>query len=246
MCPVYGVKEMFDVLFKNICVVTPDEDNSVINNAFVGVKDGKVAYLSDKEPADGGKQIINGINKVLIPGFVNTHTHAAMSVLRGYADDHNLQDWLHNYVFPAEAKLDPRCVYTGTQLAIAEMIRTGTVSITDMYMYIPEVARAAYETGIYANITNAALVFDRDGYVMEKDNSYIQMEQLRKTGTMRMTEGSSLIRVYTRSIPALRECGKILRDMQNSTDSICTCICRRPNTSMTAAWKNTAKLPHRC
>ncbi len=171
---------MFDILFKNICVVNPDEALPVQNNMYLGVKDGKIAYLSDKEPEEGAGRTIDGRNKALIPGLVNTHTHAAMSILRGYADDYNLQDWLHNYVFPAEAKLDERCVYTGTQLAIAEMIRTGTVSITDMYMYIPSVAKAAYESGIYANITNAALVFDRDGYKMEKDNSFIQMEVLRK------------------------------------------------------------------
>ena len=171
---------MFDILFKNICVVNPEVDCPVIANAYVGVRDGKIAYLSQTEPQDIAARVIDGTDKALIPGLVNTHTHVAMSVLRGYADDHNLQDWLHNYVFPAEAKLDEECVYVGTQLAIAEMIRTGTVSITDMYMYIPAVAKAAYETGIYANITNAALVFDRDGYRMEKDNSYIQMEQLRR------------------------------------------------------------------
>ncbi|MBQ2865028.1 MAG: amidohydrolase [Clostridia bacterium] len=171
---------MFDILFKNICVVNPEVDCPVIANAYVGVRDGKIAYLSQTETQDIAARVIDGTDKALIPGLVNTHTHAAMSVLRGYADDHNLQDWLHNYVFPAEAKLDEECVYVGTQLAIAEMIRTGTVSITDMYMYIPAVAKAAYETGIYANITNAALVFDRDGYRMEKDNSYIQMEQLRR------------------------------------------------------------------
>jgi 5-methylthioadenosine/S-adenosylhomocysteine deaminase len=132
---------MFDILFKNICVVNPDEALPVQNNMYLGVRDGKIAYLSNKEPEEGAVRTIDGRNKALIPGLVNTHTHAAMSILRGYADDYNLQDWLHNYVFPAEAKLDERCVYIGTQLAIAEMIRTGTVSITDMYMYIPAVAR---------------------------------------------------------------------------------------------------------
>ncbi|MBR4304634.1 MAG: amidohydrolase [Clostridia bacterium] len=171
---------MFDILFRNICVVNPDTACPVQKDVFVGVKDGKIAYIDKLEPQEGSKRVINGANTALIPGLINTHTHAAMSILRGYADDHNLQDWLHNYVFPAEAKFDESCVYTGTQLAIAEMIRTGTVSITDMYMYIPAVAKAAYETGIYANITNAALVFDREGYRMEKDNSYIQMEILRR------------------------------------------------------------------
>ena len=170
---------MFDILFKNITVITPDESCSTIINAYVGIKDGKFAYISDKMPELHAERIIDGTNKLLMPGFVNIHTHAAMSVMRGYADDYNLQTWLNDYVFPAEANLDEDCVYIGSLLAFAEMIRTGTISVSDMYMFIPSVAKAAYEAGIYANITNAALVINKDGYSFEKDNSYIQMEEMR-------------------------------------------------------------------
>jgi len=173
------VRNMLDILFENIYVVNPDEACPVIKNAFVGVKDGKIAVVSTDKPQMEAKRVINGKNKALIPGLVNTHTHAAMSIMRGYADDYNLQDWLNNYVFPAERNLDDKCVYVGTQLALAEMIRTGTVALTDMYMFIPQVARAAFEAGVYANITNAALVFDRENYKMEKDNSFLQSEELR-------------------------------------------------------------------
>ena len=171
---------MFDILFKNIYVVTPDEACPVIKNAFVGIKDGLIDYVSGECPQEDAKRVIDGKNKLLMPGFVNIHTHAAMSIMRGYADDYSLQTWLNDYVFPAEANLDDECVYIGSQLAFAEMIRTGTISVSDMYMFIPSVAKAAYEAGIYANITNAALVINADGYVFEKDNPYIQMEEMRR------------------------------------------------------------------
>lgn len=170
---------MFDILFKNISIITSDSTQPVLYNAYLGVKDGKISYLSTNAPKTGANRVIDGTDKLLMPGLVNIHTHAAMSIMRGYADDYSLQTWLNDYVFPAEANLDDECVYIGSLLAFAEMIRTGTISVSDMYMYIPSVARAAYEAGIYANITNAALVINRDGYNFKKDNSYIQMEDLR-------------------------------------------------------------------
>lgn len=174
------MNKVLDILFKNINVVTSDEQCSVIKNAYVGIKDGLIKVVSTSQPEEGAKRVIDGTNKLLMPGLINIHTHAAMSIMRGYADDYSLQTWLNDYVFPAEANLDDECVYLGSQLAFAEMIRTGTISISDMYMFIPSVAKAAYEAGIYANITNAALVINSEGYSFEKDNSYIQMEEMRR------------------------------------------------------------------
>ena len=108
---------MFDTLFKNITVITSDSTQPILNNAYVGIKDGKIAYLSSKEPETSGNRVIDGTNKLLMPGLVNIHTHAAMSVMRGYADDYNLQTWLNDYVFPAEANLDDECVYIGSLLS---------------------------------------------------------------------------------------------------------------------------------
>jgi 5-methylthioadenosine/S-adenosylhomocysteine deaminase len=85
---------------------------------------------------------------LIMPGLINTHTHAAMSFLRGLADDLPLMDWLEKHIFPIEAKLNEEIVYQSTLLSIAEMIRSGTTSFCDMYLFSKEVARAIDESGI--------------------------------------------------------------------------------------------------
>ncbi|VBB07907.1 metal-dependent hydrolase [Lucifera butyrica] len=95
-------------------------------------------------------RIIDGTNKLAVPGFINTHTHAAMTLFRSYADDMQLMDWLQNKIWPAEAKLEQDDIYWGTLLAIAEMIKTGTTTFADMYFSMQEIARAVEESGIRA------------------------------------------------------------------------------------------------
>lgn len=95
-------------------------------------------------------RIIDCTNKLAIPGFVNAHTHASMTLFRSYADDMLLMDWLENKIWPAEANLTAEDVYWGAQLAIAEMLRSGTTTFADMYFFMPEVAKAVAETGIRA------------------------------------------------------------------------------------------------
>lgn len=95
-------------------------------------------------------RIINCQDKFIIPGFVNTHTHAAMTLFRSYADDMLLMDWLQTKIWPAEENLTADDVYWGTQLAIAEMIKSGTTCFADMYFFMPDVARAVAESGIRA------------------------------------------------------------------------------------------------
>lgn len=95
-------------------------------------------------------RIIDCRDKLLIPGFVNTHTHAAMTLFRSYADDMMLMDWLQTKIWPAEENLTGEDVYWGTQLAIAEMLKSGTTCFADMYFFMPEVAKAVAESGIRA------------------------------------------------------------------------------------------------
>ncbi len=94
----------------------------------------------------------------ILPPFYNGHTHAAMSLLRGYADDHDLFDWLQNYIWPLEGKMVQRDIYAGTRLACLEMIKTGTVFFNDMYWFQPESVRAAEEMGMRADIGHAAML----------------------------------------------------------------------------------------
>ena len=100
---------------------------------------------------------IDARGKLLTPPFYNGHTHAAMNLLRGFADDLQLMDWLQNHIWPAEAHLDDSIVYAGTRLSILEMIRSGTVFFNDMYWYAPAVLRAAEDMHMRAAIARQAI-----------------------------------------------------------------------------------------
>lgn len=99
---------------------------------------------------DRSGEVINGKGLAIIPGFVNCHTHAAMTLLRGFADDFPLQEWLEKFIWPTEAKMKKKDVYWGSKLACLEMIKGGTTCFVDMYFYSEETARAVMESGIRA------------------------------------------------------------------------------------------------
>ncbi|TET91656.1 MAG: amidohydrolase [Methanomassiliicoccales archaeon] len=112
-------------------------------------------YLEDNLIADIGPvveadQTIEGNDLALLPGLVNTHTHAAMTLFRSYADDMELHEWLREKIWPIEAKLTPDDIYWGTRLACLEMIRSGTTCFNDMYFHLDMQAKAVQESGIRA------------------------------------------------------------------------------------------------
>lgn len=110
-------------------------------------------YVEENLIADIGSNVeadhtIDGHNSALLPGLVNTHTHAAMTLFRGYADDLELQEWLRDKIWPLEAKFKPEDIYWGTRLACLEMIKSGTTCFNDMYFHIDMMAKAVEESGI--------------------------------------------------------------------------------------------------
>lgn len=105
-------------------------------------------------------RVIKGNNKLIMPGFVNTHTHAAMSLFRGYADDMPLKEWLEQRIWPVEEKLTKKDIYWGTLLAICEMIKGGTTCFADMYFYMEEAAKACLESGIRASLSQGLVGLD--------------------------------------------------------------------------------------
>jgi 5-methylthioadenosine/S-adenosylhomocysteine deaminase len=115
---------------------------------------GKIGPDLKKSNGDEAEFVISGDGALALPGFVNTHTHAAMTLLRGYADDMFLQDWLSRKIWPLEAHLTGDDVYRGTKLACLEMIRTGTVAFNDMYFFMEDAARAVDEAGIRAVLSH--------------------------------------------------------------------------------------------
>jgi 5-methylthioadenosine/S-adenosylhomocysteine deaminase len=111
------------------------------------IEGNRIAEIGKKREAD---TVIDGRGKLALPGFVNLHTHAAMTLFRGLADDLDLSAWLETKIWPAEAKLKPEDVYWGTKLACLEMIKTGTTTFNDMYFHMEQAAKAVKETGLRA------------------------------------------------------------------------------------------------
>ena len=114
---------------ENVTVITWDDELKITKNATVKTDGSKISYVGSKAD-DINESItdirIDGTGKVLIPGFVNAHTHIPMTLLRSYADDLNLQTWLFDHIFKIEDKLNDDDVYWGTQLGMLEMIAGGT------------------------------------------------------------------------------------------------------------------------
>ncbi|MEM4663003.1 MAG: amidohydrolase [Candidatus Diapherotrites archaeon] len=106
-----------------------------------------------KTARDKSDVVIDGRELAAIPGFFNMHTHAPMSLLKGFADDFDLHTWLTKHIFPVEARMKPKDIYYGTMLACAEMIRSGTTCFNDMYFFEEETAKAASKAGMRAIIS---------------------------------------------------------------------------------------------
>jgi 5-methylthioadenosine/S-adenosylhomocysteine deaminase len=146
-------RETADLLLFGGTVVTMDADRRVIPNGAVAVDDGVIvavgpaADVANRYAAE--RTIRPAAHDIVLPGLINAHNHASMTLLRGVADDMRLMDWLENYIFPAESSLvNPDFVRTGTQLAMLEMIRSGTTTFADMYYYEDDVAWVVRDAGM--------------------------------------------------------------------------------------------------
>ncbi|MFC1814237.1 amidohydrolase family protein, partial [Thermodesulfobacteriota bacterium] len=138
-----------DIIVNNGTILTMDSTNTVLENAFLSISGEEITHIGNQDPtAFKAGKIIDAEGGLILPGLVNAHTHAAMSLFRGLADDLPLMDWLNNYIFPVENRMDADFVYTGTLLALAEMIMSGTTTFCDMYLFEDEVAKAAQKAGV--------------------------------------------------------------------------------------------------
>lgn len=150
------------MLFKNIAVL--DENFEVKQDMFVGIKGDRIDYIGSESPEDIYDYAVkgnmyNGRGKLLMSAFYNAHSHSPMTLLRGYGENLSLQNWLFDKIFPFEAKLDGNAVYWGTLLAMAESIRQGIVSSTDMYDFVEDMARAVIESGAKMNLSRGVTNF---------------------------------------------------------------------------------------
>ncbi|HQO80657.1 MAG TPA: amidohydrolase [Deltaproteobacteria bacterium] len=131
----------------------------VVRDSYVIVEGTAIREITPQLP-EGITEVLGGPDDIVMPGLVNTHTHAAMTLFRGYADDLPLMTWLQDYIFPAEARfVDKEFVYLGTLLAAWEMTRSGTTAFCDGYFFEDQVGRAAKEVGIRAWLGEGILQF---------------------------------------------------------------------------------------
>ncbi len=158
------------ILFENAKIIGHGD-------VFLAVSDALISYIGAARPDGHFDRVIDCREGLMMPGLYNCHTHAAMTLFRGYGEDMPLQRWLEDRIFPAEERLTPESVYTASMWAIAEMIKNGIVSFTDMYMFCEETARAAAETGIKANLSRAVLSFDPKED-MKKSERFLESKRL--------------------------------------------------------------------
>lgn len=149
-------KEKADLIIHNGTVLTVDQKDSIIENGAIAIIGDKIAAIGTTEAINAGfsaPAMIDAESGIIMPGLINTHTHLAMSIFRGVADDATLEDWLFKHIFPLENEfIDKDSVYLGSLLSCAEMILSGTTTFCDMYFFEKETGRAAEETGMRAII----------------------------------------------------------------------------------------------
>ncbi len=142
----------------------------------IGIENGRILFCGSNPIGWMADEIIDCREKLITPGLVNAHTHAAMTLFRSYADDMALMDWLQKKIWPAEANLTADDVYWGTQLAIAEMLASGTTAFADMYFFMDQVATACVDTGMRASLARGLIEVDgpmQDARFEENEQLYV-------------------------------------------------------------------------
>lgn len=163
-------EEAVKTLFKNATVLLPDGTTEIADIAIQGNKIEAVGAIASDWQAD---QVIDATGKFAIPGFVNAHTHASMTLLRSYADDMNLMDWLQNKIWPIEAKMKKDDIYWGAMLAAVEMIKSGTTTFADMYGDMDKVAEAVIESGLRAVLARGIIGSAPNGEAAFEENKQL-------------------------------------------------------------------------
>ena len=148
-----------DTLISNVTVVTMNERMETLFGAYIGIEEGKISYIGKKAPEEKPTTIVDGTGMVAIPGLVNGHTHLATTALRGLLDDVSGSELLEQ-LLQKEAKMDARCAKAASLMGIAECLRFGITSVSDLYYYPDATAEAAAETGIKANVALSAYRFE--------------------------------------------------------------------------------------
>ena len=195
-------------------IKTVDEHWNVLKDRYVETDGTKIRYIGTERPAGYAGEEIRGDGKFLIPGFYNTHCHVPMTLLRGHGTGLPLDRWLHEAIFPVEARLTPDDIYYGALLGIAELLSSGVVSFSDMYFRIPRYAQALEEAGIKGNLTNGVVAFSPEA-TYHGDRSFEELVQLDRE--FADTDGRIVADVgihseYASTEPVVREAADYARE----------------------------------
>lgn len=198
---------MSSILIENITAVTMDDECMVKENVYVAVQDNRISYIGEEKPQGNFDVCINGTNKVVMPGLVNTHAHTAMTLLRSYADDMNLEDWLYNKIFPYEETLTPDDIRRGSEIGIDEMLASGTTCFSDMYFFEKQTAEVVKEKGIRACLAEGINfdVYNRKIGFTEELMSLYKDDELLKFAIAPHA-------IYTCSEELLRDCANYAKE----------------------------------
>jgi 5-methylthioadenosine/S-adenosylhomocysteine deaminase len=145
------------ILIKNALILNPENDVNLKRDLLI--KDDLIYKIEEEITEDNVDKIIDAKDKILLPGFVNTHTHLSMALFRGLADDLSLDEWLNDNIWPMEANLNGYYCYVGALLGAVELIKSGTTTFSDMYFYMEDVAKAVEESGIRAVLSYGMIDF---------------------------------------------------------------------------------------
>lgn len=205
----------YDIVVHNGTVLTINHNFDVYSRGIVCIADGNLKRVEDKpsdEPLPEAHSVIDASGGIIMPGLVNTHTHAAMSLFRGLADDLPLLSWLNDYIFKAEARwLNPESVHAGTLLSCAEMLLSGTTTFCDGYFFEDAVAAAVQESGMRAILAQGIVDFPAPGVPDPKKNvaEAVRFIERWQGKTPQVTPGLFCHSPYTCSEETLKEARKV-------------------------------------
>lgn len=201
------------MLFKNITVI--DENYEAQEHLNVVTEGKKITYIGKEMPENYNGEIYDGNNKVAMPGFFNIHCHVPMTLIRGYGEGLPLHRWLTERMFPFEALLTPEDMYWGSLLGMAEMIASGAVSFTDMYMEMDGISKAVEEAGMKANLSHGCSAFSDDVHFTDingyKGIHYL-MDYVKNANHDRIMGDASLHAEYTSTETLVREIAEFAKE----------------------------------
>ncbi|MCL6512626.1 MAG: amidohydrolase [Anaerolineae bacterium] len=208
--------ERADLLIVGATVVTMDAERRVLPDGALALRGDRIAAIGPRAELEHrypAARRLEARGRLLLPGLINAHTHAPMTLLRGLADDRALQDWLENYIFPAEARhVNEEFVLWGTRLAALEMLRGGITTFVDMYYFEEQVAQATQQAGLRAILGQTLIDFPAPDHKSVADAlAYTETFLQRWQGHPRIRAAVAPHALYTNSAETLQAAAALAR-----------------------------------